>query len=131
ELATILQSPEYNIREYYVNRIFSISKGNPRIAIMAAEAGIKKEIEKLHNASQIYEEYFSSIKNSIDSFNDENLLKVAGILSLLRHIDVDSKEVLDEIKNVFCIEIYTILEKLKILVKLEIADEYRNAYRIA
>ncbi len=131
ELATILQSPEYNIREYYVNRIFSISKGNPRIAIMAAEAGLNKEIEKLHNASQIYEEYFSSIKHSIDSFNDIDLLKVAGILSLLRYIDFDSKEVLGEIDFIFGIDSYLLLEKLQLLVKLEIADEFKNAYKIA
>ena len=130
ELATILQSPEYNIRSYYVNRIYSISKGNPRIAIMAAEAGINKEIKKLHNASQIYEEYFSSVKHNIDSFNDKILLKVAGILSLLRHIDFDSKEVLDEINLVFGINTSLLLEKLQMLVNLEIADEFRNAYKI-
>ena len=40
ELGNILQSPDFNINKYYVDRIFSISKGNPRIAIMAALAGL-------------------------------------------------------------------------------------------
>jgi hypothetical protein len=65
ELSKILKSPEFNINDYYIDRIYSISKGNPRIALMGAIAGINNDIEKLNKASLILEEYFSSANKSI------------------------------------------------------------------
>ena len=124
ELSNILQSPEYNITNYYVDRIYSISKGNPRIALMAAIAGINKDIEKLNKASLILEEYFSSVNVTIK--DDLALLKVAGILSMFRSIDVANRQQLDEISNYFKIENNVIIEKLSLLVENELADVYKH-----
>jgi len=131
ELAKILQSPEFNITNYYVNRIFSISKGNPRIAIMAAIAGINNDIKKLNNASEIYELYFSSVQKNIESFDNPDLLKTAGILSLFRVIDFEHVNTVEEIQKYFGLSKESLIESLRVLYKLEIADEYREAYKIA
>ncbi|TXE06110.1 hypothetical protein FUA26_14105 [Seonamhaeicola algicola] len=131
ELAQILQSPDFKITNYYVDRIYSISKGNPRIAIMAAIAGINKEIEKLNNASEIYEEYFSSVKDNIETFGNENLLKTAGIISLFRVIDFDNESTINEIEEYFEISKNELIENLRALYKLEITNEFKNAYKIA
>ncbi|MGG7035700.1 MAG: hypothetical protein ACI7YS_10995 [Flavobacterium sp.] len=129
ELAAILQSTEFNITNYYVDKIYSISKGNPRIALMAAIAGINKDLEKLNKASLILEEYFSSANNKIK--DDLVLLKVAGILSLFRSIDVSNHNQLDEISNYFGIGNNVIIEKLSLLVENELADEFKSTYKVA
>lgn len=128
ELAAILQSPEFNITNYYTDRIFSISKGNPRIALMAAIAGIK-DVQKLNTASNILEEYFSSANKSIK--DDKALLKVAGILSLFRSIDVANINQIEEISSRFGTPANTLIEKLSALVKHELADEFQSTYKVA
>uniref|UniRef100_UPI004048DC2B nSTAND3 domain-containing NTPase n=4 Tax=Flavobacterium sp. TaxID=239 RepID=UPI004048DC2B len=128
ELAIILQSPEFNITNYYTDRIFSISKGNPRIALMAAIEGIK-DVQKLNKASYILEEYFSSANKSIK--DDKTLLKVAGILSLFRSIDISNTNQIEEICSRFDILTHTLIEKLSALVEHELADEFQSTYKVA
>ena len=128
ELAVILQSPEFNITNYYTDRIFSISKGNPRIALMAAIAGIK-DVQKLNKASHILEEYFSSANKSIK--DDKVLLKVAGILSLFKSIDVANTNQIEEISCKFSISTNILIEKLSVLVEYELADEFQSTYKVA
>lgn len=129
ELSKILQSDGFRITDYYTDRIYSISKGNPRIALMGAIAGKNNEIEKLTKASLILEEYFSSANNSIK--DDLILLKIAGILTLFRSIDISNSAVIDEISRCFDINKNELVEKLSLLLKNEIADEYKNTYKIA
>lgn len=129
ELKDILTSTDFNITNYYADKIYSISKGNSRIAIMAAKAGINNDIEKINNASIILEEYFSSVNQSIKS--DTALLKVAGVLSVFRIIDFSNTKIIEEIKKYFNISENILREKLDLLYKNEIADEYKNTYKIA
>lgn len=129
DLIKILQSSDFNITEFYSNKIYSISKGNPRIAVMAAIAGINGEIEKLQNASLILEEYFSSVNQQLNV--DKELIKVSGILSLFRTIDFSNLLLIEEIEKYFDISKNKLLETLETLHSYEIADEYKNAYKIS
>ncbi|WP_298901454.1 hypothetical protein [uncultured Psychroserpens sp.] len=131
ELSNILKSPDFNISEYYIDKIYSISKGNPRIAIMAAIAGLNNELDKLNNAWQIHEEYFSTLSDSIKSLNDTDLLKVAGILSLFKTIDTKHIETVSEIESYFSVSQDTLIDKLKLLYSFEVADEMQGIYKIA
>ncbi|WP_435416638.1 hypothetical protein [Polaribacter aestuariivivens] len=131
ELSNILQSQDFNISEYYVDKIFSISKGNPRIAIMGALAGLKNDLDKLNNASQIHEEYFSSVNQNIKSLQDEDLLKVAGILSLFKVIDTKQIEFIKEIESYFSISKSLLVSKLNLLNQSEVADEFKGIYKIS
>ena len=131
DLARILQSSDYNITNYYVERIYNLSKGNPRLAIMAAIAGINKDLDKINDASSLYEEYFSSVKTNIGAFDDEKLLLVAGILSLFKTIDFSQSDVLEEIMKHFAIDKDQLYEKCKLLSKYEIADEFGNVFKVA
>lgn len=130
ELSNILKSSDFNISEYYVDKIHSISRGNPRIAIMAAIAGLKNELDKINNASQIHEEYFSTVNDSIKSLDDSELLKVAGILSIFRIIDTKQSETLEEIEKYFSIDSDNLISKLKTLYSFEVADEMQGIYKI-
>ncbi len=131
ELSLILRSPDFNISEYYIDKIYSISKGNPRIAIMAAIAGLKNELDKLNNASQIHEQYFTAINDSIKTLNDSELLKVAGILSIFKIIDTKDLEKLEEIEKYFAINKDNLTSKLKMLYSFEVADEMQGVYKVA
>ena len=129
ELRKILQSSDFNITEYYSDKIYSISKGNPRIAIMAALAGINGEIDKLINASLILEEYFSSVNQQLNV--NSQLIKTAGILSLFRTIDFSNAKSINEIEKYFEISKNELIENLELLYKYEIADEFNGSYKVA
>lgn len=131
ELSKILESKEFNITKYGIDRIFSISKGNPRLAIMATTAALNKDYDKLNNAATIFEEYFSSIKNDLESLKDKELLKVAGLLAIYRNIDIGLKDIVDEIDSLFNIDKDTLIQKLHLLFQYEVADEFRGAYKIS
>lgn len=131
ELSKILESKEFNITRYGIDKIFSISKGNPRLAIMAATAALNDDYDKLNNAATIFEEYFSSIKNDLESLKDKELLKVAGILAIYRNIDIGLNDVVNEIGSLFNIDSKTLIEKLQLLFQYEVADEFRGAYKIS
>ncbi|BEV05403.1 hypothetical protein [Chryseobacterium gambrini] len=129
ELKKILKSSDFNISDFYIDKIYSISKGNPRIAIMAALAGINGDIEKINNASLIMEEYFSSINQQLNV--DSQLIKTAGILSLFRTIDFGHTKSIEEIEKYFEISKNELIENLELLFKYEIADEFNGSYKIA
>ena len=83
----------------------------------------------MNKASLILEEYFSSANNTLK--NDLTLLKVAGILSLFRTIDISNVELIDEINKYFNIPKNELIEKLSLLVENELADEFKNTYKVA
>ncbi|MCB9097815.1 MAG: hypothetical protein H6630_09420, partial [Arcobacter sp.] len=131
ELTSILSSKEFNINEYGIKKIHSISKGNPRLAIMAATAAINNDYDKFNNAAKIYEQYFSSIKQDLDSYDDKNLLKVAGILALYQSININVREFVQELYELFYISKESLVEKLQVLFNNEFADRYENIYKLS
>lgn len=131
ELRKILNSSDFNITRYGIDKIFSISKGNPRLAIMAATAALNKDYDRINNAATIFEEYFSSIRYDLESLEDKELLKVAGILAVYRNIDIGLKGIVDEIESLFDIDKKTLIEKLQLLLQYEAADELNGAYKIS
>lgn len=131
ELSKILESKEFNITRYGIDKIYSISKGNPRLAIMAATAALNKDYDKLNNAATIFEEYFSSIKNDLELLNDVDLLKVAGILSVYKNIDTNYERHTNTIDNFFSIKYEVLIEKLNLLFQIEVADEFKGIYKIS
>lgn len=131
ELYNILGSDEFNISSYGIGRIFSLSKGNPRLAIMAATAIINENYDQINNAAELFEEYFATIKKDLVEYNNTELLKVAGILSLYRTIDTNFDEIIVEIEQTFLIDKDILFDNLKLLYNNEFADEYRGVYKIA
>jgi len=102
ELQQILSSPEFDISEPFIDRIYGISKGNPRLAIMCVRAGIEQGATALQNASSIYEKYFSGMLENIGGLlQNQELLKVAGIVSLMRTINLNDADQIDEIHECF------------------------------
>ena len=111
----------------YVERIEKISEGNPRIAVMAAEIAKKaNRLDSIYNVSEIYDEYFSSISKDLSSFENQNLLKVAGLLSFFKVIKFEDKELLEKIENLFGLSATEIFERSVELNNIEVADFYED-----
>lgn len=111
----------------YQDRILEIAEGNPRLAIMAGKIAVDNQfLESIHDVSGIYDAFFASIKNDLEALNDGILLKVAGIVSFFRHVDMSNKEQMDEIKTVFNISSNEFWKYAKQLHYMEIFDLYED-----
>lgn len=103
-------------------RIVEISKGNARLAIMAADA-VKRnpDIAILKNVTLIYDEYFKSIIKDAKVLNDEKALKVLGLLSFFQTIDRDDPQEI-AVLNDFGISVDDFIQYIHILEPLELVD---------
>lgn len=83
ELKTILEQEPFTIRNWrFQHKIWNITKGNARLAVMMAM--IVKEsdnMEVLNNVADLFEEYFSTFVSDEGAFKDKHVMKALGILS--------------------------------------------------
>lgn len=121
-------SQEFEIKNHrYLNRIKEIAKGNPRLAVMAAQVAEKEQnFKSIVDATDLYNKYFASIDNELNEPKNENLLKVAGILSFFSVLNRTQKEKFSEIAKRFDIDKDELWEAVKCLHKLEIVDLYED-----
>ncbi len=127
KLKTFLAKEFQITNPIYVERIERISEGNPRIAVMAAEIAKKaNRLDSIYNVSEIYDEYFSSIAKDLSSFENQNLLKVAGLLSFFKVINFQNAELLEKIETSFGLSATEIFESAVELNKMEVADFYED-----
>lgn len=119
---------EYNIQNYhYLKRIANIAKGNPRLAIMAAEVVKEKStLESINNVSNLYDSYFASIHRDLDEIDDLCLLKIAGIVAFFRILDRKNETIMSAIESAFGLTTKEIWEAVNQLHNIEIIDVYEN-----
>lgn len=119
---------EYNITNHlYLERITDISKGNPRLALMAASiAKEKNTLESIYDVTALYDEYFSAIKKDLEVFNDENFLKAITIVAFFRTVDKENSHQVELIENIFNISIDNLWVYINKLNDLEIFDLHEN-----
>ena len=119
---------QYNITNpLFLDRIAEISGGNPRLAIMAAKVAVKhRNFDSIRDVSILYDEYFSSISNDLKKLQDENVLKVAGIISFFRTIDRSNAELMQLIQNIFGIATQDFWEAAQHLHDCEVVDIYER-----
>lgn len=86
--------------EQFVDPIIEISAGNPRVAYMAGKvAKDTQSLAAVHDATQVYEQYYASIVESRLGDN-RNLCLTAGILALVKAVMLDSLDYLDPVLNI-------------------------------
>ena len=88
EIREIIEA-EFGIRNHhYLDRICKIAKGNPRLAVMAAMlAKETNKFESISDASNLYDEYFSSITADFSELETAKLLQIGGILAFFGSLD--------------------------------------------
>lgn len=127
EIKKLLQD-EFEINNHlYLDRIVDIARGNPRVAVMAAQVAKESNtLESIRDVTELYDKYYSSIKTDLDALEDGNILKVAGIVAFFRNIDRTNDALMSNIKNVFAISADEFWEASKKLHDMEVLDMFEN-----
>ena len=127
QIKLILEN-EYGIKNpLFLERISSISHGNPRLAIMAAEV-VKKNgtLYSINDVSALYDEYFASIRKDLEVLNEQDSIKVSGIIAFLRIIDHSNKEFMDFIERAFDTSADTMWRTVRQLHEAEVLDVFED-----
>jgi hypothetical protein len=119
---------EFNItNSLYLERIESIAQGNPRLAVMAASIAKRENtFESISDTTQLLDKYFTNIRKDLDDLNDNNFLKVAGIISFLNNINLNDTENLKSLCKITQTNEEVFKSIITRLGELEIVDIYDN-----
>ncbi|MCX6141856.1 MAG: hypothetical protein NTZ35_01415 [Ignavibacteriales bacterium] len=111
----------------FLERIARISKGNPRLAMMAATLAKQSgTFESISDVSSLYDAYYNSLRTDMVDLLKPALLKTAGIIAFFRVIDLSDKNKLQDIEQAFGMGELTIRDAVVRLHELEIFDLYEN-----
>lgn len=133
DIKTIITSYEPMVDDKVViDRIVEISAGNPRLSMMARQAYVvNKNINILHDASTIYNEYFQSIIDDKEILSNANMVKTLGILAYFNSFDLD-EEADRSIPERFDIPLAEFVNALHYLADIELVDVYlKNTFKIS
>ena len=110
--------------EIYVDQIIHISEGNPRMTYMAGCLAIEKQsLGAIANATELYSLYY---KQYVDTFlgKDKELCFTAGVLSIVKAIELNKMSCLHEILDLYGITVEKFKEKTLELVRMEVVEIY-------
>lgn len=111
----------------YLDRIADISKGNPRLAIMAAKVAVEKNsLDSIQDVSSLYDQYFQSMRHDLEALGDPNIIKVAGIIAFFRNVDKTNEEMMGTISQIFNISSDDFWNAVKVLHSHELVDLYEK-----
>lgn len=121
-------STEFGIKNhYYLDRISHIAKGNPRLAVMAAEVvKATNKFDSISDASALYDEYFHTIVSDLNQLENKKLLKVAGIVTFFGFLDRTQEEHFKRVSDSFNISEDEIWDSVHKLHELEVVDLYEK-----
>jgi hypothetical protein len=118
---------EFGITHHiWLERIEYISRGNPRIAVMAAKVAKEKTLEGISDVSALYDRYFGDVVAGIGLTSDPDLLRAAGIVSFFRTLDFSHLQLLSAISDAFGINPRVLKTACEKLHAHEILDMYEN-----
>jgi hypothetical protein len=124
-----LVEDEYGIKNhFFLDRISEIAKGNPRLAIMAAEV-TKRDgtLQSIRDVTQLYDDYFVSVRKDLEELGrSAELLKVACIVTFFRVIDRTNAEMMSAIHTAFGVLPEAIWKTVHELHDIEVLDLYED-----
>lgn len=126
-----LITDEYGIHNYhYLERIADIARGNPRLAVMAAEVAKTGPLSSIHDVSTLYDRYFSSIREDLNGegadLGSADLLRVAAIVSFFKVVDRTNEEMMSIIEAASGIAPATFWQAAGRLHEIEVLDMHEN-----
>ncbi|MEH7419890.1 MULTISPECIES: hypothetical protein [Bacillus cereus group] len=112
----------------YIERIYEISKGNPRLAIMACTTAKRENnLKSIENTVDLLESYYQDVKLHFEmELENKELLKVVAILSFLNHVNLRDEENVKVICEIANIEKEDFLNLVFKLHYMEIVDIYED-----
>ncbi|ADH86699.1 ATP-binding protein [Desulfurivibrio alkaliphilus] len=126
-----LITDEFGIKNYhYLERIASIARGNPRLAVMAAEIAKAGTLGSIQDVSALYDSYFSSVwedlKDDCVDLRRADIMRVAAIVSFFKAVDRANEEMMKSIEGAFGITPAVFWELATHLHELELLDMFEN-----
>lgn len=113
----------------YLDKISIISKGNPRIAMMAGRLAIEKQnLQSLNDVSTLFDAYYGNIIDSIQYEDKKTLQKCAGIIAFFSPLKCEDNDEFEMILNSFGISPSEFTECIDVLNRYEIVDLPQNIY---
>lgn len=113
----------------YLDKICTISKGNPRIAMMAGKLAIEKQnLQSLNDVSALFDAYYGNIIDSIQYKDKKTLKKCAGIIAFFSPLKFEENDEFDMILDSFGICLSEFTECVDVLNRNEIIDLPQNTY---
>ena len=86
----------------------------------------KNTLQSINDVSALYDEYFSSIKEDLQTFGEINLLRTAGIIAFLKAVDRTNEQMMLGIQKSFSISPDVFWDCAFRLHELEMVDMYEN-----
>ena len=132
EINGIISSDPFNIRNTaFQSAINDIAKGNPRLAIMASLLALEtNSLDSLHNAADLFGNYFSRIEKDVPFIKETLYIKVLGLLGFFHHIELNASK-LDEVLTAFEIRRDGFIEACSNLSSCELVDIYSDIVKIS
>ena len=113
----------------YLDKISTISKGNPRIAMMAGKLAIEKQnLQSLNDVSAIFDAYYGNIIDSIQYKDKKTLKKCAGIVAFFSPLKYEENDEFEMILDSFGISPSEFTDCVDVLNRYEIVDLPQNTY---
>lgn len=113
----------------YLDKISTISKGNPRIAMMAGKLAIEKQdLQSLNDVSALFDAYYGNIIDSIQYKDKKTLKKCAGIVAFFSPLKFEGNDEFQMILDSFGISRFEFTECVDVLNRHEIVDLPQNIY---
>lgn len=110
----------------YTDQIVKIAEGNPRIAYMAGKiAREKQNLSSVHDASQVYEQYYAEIIETRFSENRE-LFLTAGILALVNAVVLNKLDIFENLLKSSNLTKDTFVESIHKLARIEVVEIHKD-----
>lgn len=90
------------LNHIFIDRITDVSKGNARLAVMAADVALRDgTLQSIADVTTLYDAYFGPVVRELNALDDDDVLRVAAIIGLFRAIDGDDQALLELIEGSF------------------------------
>jgi len=132
-LAQMLATSFGIVNQSYQKKIFDISKGNLRLAVMGAGIVLQsQDLKTLNNVTDLYEKYYQSIRVQLNELDDHDFLKVVSAVAFLVTVDLENSEQIAKVESAFRISEAVFRDKVKKLYEMEVLDLYEgNVARVS
>ena len=127
DIRTFLEQ-NMGIKNYkYINLIVRIAGGNPRIAYMAGKVALKtNSLLAVHDATQVYEQYYASTISDSQIGADKKLRLTAGILAIAHVVILNRANLFTEILKLGNLTVEDFKDCLFQLESIEIVEIHEN-----
>ncbi|EZH74605.1 hypothetical protein ATO12_12630 [Aquimarina atlantica] len=130
EIKAIIELKPFEIYNgKYQHKIYTIAKGNARLAVMMAIIAKKtNKLDSLNNVSDLFEQYFETFVGDKQVFKNKKVLKVMGVLSFFYAIPYNDGTLLGSVSNSFSISSDELRESFDLLHNLDLIElNYEHA----